>query len=54
MVKSVYESDLVVPLISSGQPKSDDIEDHYYRNEAYFSETLVALFQNAKTREYDS
>lgn len=27
-MKSVYESDLVIPLISSGQPKSDDIEDH--------------------------
>lgn len=28
MMESVYESDLVIPLISSGQWKSDDIDDH--------------------------
>lgn len=32
VMKSVYESDLVIPLISSGQPKSDDIDDHELRD----------------------
>lgn len=35
-------------------PKSDDIDDNYYKNETYISKILVILFQNAKAREYSS
>lgn len=29
-MESVYESDLVIPLISSSQQESDDIDDHTF------------------------
>lgn len=42
---------LTQSLISSSQPKSDDIGDTFYKNEAHISKTLVVLSPNAKISE---
>lgn len=45
---------LTQSLISSSQPKSDDIDDNFYKNEAHISKTLVVLSPNAKISECHS
>lgn len=50
---SLYESDLVL-IYFICQPKSDDTNDNYCKNETYMSKTLAVLFQDAKTRGCNS